>query len=271
MCICQKDMFIAEDGTERLVFRLKKKEKGGYHVKSKEGSIVMSFSAHLEPELKTAFGVLLGECSGSERYKSSHADEKTASSSSGHGNGEEAPVSKDGMPLIEVFNILTSDPCIVKPCDVESLCRLVQEEGVQVPDEILRFVAEQYSEEMREKITVFENWVRDEFEEKGYVEVPDQFISDREDARKQSEEHFDQYLPDSYFTTVIGEDGKEKLVFSFTGKEKVVSESKSKEGNIFRTYSSEVMAGMKAARRNRAKSSHADRGNARRLRQQGRG
>ncbi|KAL6619359.1 hypothetical protein ACP70R_034498 [Stipagrostis hirtigluma subsp. patula] len=56
------------------------------------------------------------------------------------------------------------------------------------------------------------------------------------------------YLPDSYFTTVLGEDGEEKLVYSFTGKEeeKIASGSKSKIDDMILSYSAELHPAVKS-------------------------
>lgn len=80
-------------------------------------------------------------------------------------------------------------------------------------------MAKSLNENMRKKFIVFQDWVRGEFDGKGYVEVTDEFIRDRVEAQKGKEGRIpidiDPYLPaDEYFTTVFSkEDDDEEACF----------------------------------------------------------
>lgn len=143
------------------------------------------------------------------------------------------------LPTREVVKILSRDPNSITPCNVEALRRLA------VPEKMLHMEVESYNKQMREQLIAFQYWVRAEDEEKGYVEVPDELIKETEEAQKQRGEPIDLYLSDRHFTTVVDDDGSEKLVFSFEEKEKLVPESKSSQDNLFLTFSAEVEPEMK--------------------------
>jgi hypothetical protein len=66
-----------------------------------------------------------------------------------------------------------------------------------------------------------------------------------EEVRERQRGHIDLYLPERHFTSVIDDDGSEKLVFFFKEKE-VISESKSKEDSIFMSFSAKVEPELKA-------------------------
>ncbi|KAL6619358.1 hypothetical protein ACP70R_034497 [Stipagrostis hirtigluma subsp. patula] len=124
--------------------------------------------------------------------KPSGLDDKkaTAAAASGPGSGAEAPApAREGMtrlPRMDVVNFLARDPLSIAPYDAEYMFRFVQEARPNVPEAVQRAVAaavaESYNEGMREKVVVFQDWVWGQLEEKGYVDVPDQFIRDREDV-----------------------------------------------------------------------------------------
>lgn len=60
----------------------------------------------------------------------------------------------------------------------------------------------------RSKILVFQDWVRGEVEKKGYVELPDEFLADREQVREWMEEELDDMCERIDF---VSDDGQEDL------------------------------------------------------------
>ncbi|GJN25192.1 hypothetical protein PR202_gb12990 [Eleusine coracana subsp. coracana] len=228
------------DGSKKYVFSFKKKEKVASE--SKEDDIFLSYSSEIEPEGRAAC------CKG---VKSSHTNEKKPTTAAASGpSGKVAAAVTKGMtrlPKLEVVKILSRDPTSIKPYDVQALCRLALEERPDVPEEVLRLVADSFNKEAREQFIVFQDWVFEEYKKKSCVEVPDEFIEEMEDARRRQGGQIDLYLPHRHFTTVVEDDGSEKFVFCFKKKEKVVPDSKSNEDNMFLSFSAEVESKIKAA------------------------
>jgi hypothetical protein len=185
--------------------------------------------------------------SGSEGGKPSHVDEKKATTAAATEEGARAArvgmarpaAAREGMtrlPRLEVLRILTRDPRSIAPHCVESILRLVQQARPGLPEEVQRAVAGEVaascSQDTRENFALFQDWVRGEVEKKGYVEVPDELVRASEEASERHGERVDLMLSPRYFTTVLGDDGREKRVFSLTTEEKAISGSKSKEDNV---------------------------------------
>ncbi|GJN04444.1 hypothetical protein PR202_ga21994 [Eleusine coracana subsp. coracana] len=231
---------VEADGSKKFVFSFKKKEKVASE--SKEDDIFLSYSSEVDPE---------GRAACRKGVKSSHTDEKKPTTAPASGpSGKMAAAAREGMtrlPKLEVVKILSQDPTSIKPYNVEALRRLALEERPDVPEEVLRMVADAFNKEAREQFIVFQDWVFEEYKKKSCVEVPDEFIEEMEDAQRRQGGQIDLYLPHRYFTTVVEDDGSEKLVFSFKKKEKVVPDSKSNEDNMFLSFSAEVESKIKAA------------------------
>ncbi|GJN04828.1 hypothetical protein PR202_ga22403 [Eleusine coracana subsp. coracana] len=199
---------------EKLVFAFKQKDEtvDESTTSSAAGSIVMSFSAEIEPELRSGFRELLSEC-----YESARAKEKklpAALRDVGHGG----PAQR----------------------------RLVQQVRPNVREEVLRVVVDAFNEEMREQFDAFQIWVLGEKSGKGYVEVPEWFIEETEEARKRQGDHIDVHLPERHFTTVVESDGTEKLVFAFK-KKKADYDCQSKKGGIVMSFSADLEPELKPA------------------------
>ncbi|KAL6890353.1 hypothetical protein ACP4OV_009116 [Aristida adscensionis] len=120
------------------------------------------------------------------------------------GDAEEAPA-REGftrLPMDEVEMILSLEAYSIKPDDEETL-KLFSQKTIQETTQAIREGAEA-SEEAKEKFLEFQAWVRRELEEKGYVEVSDESIAEREELvdwlQEEVNEMFkDLDIPDRYF------------------------------------------------------------------------
>lgn len=143
-------------------------------------------------------------CSVYKRFKASRSDEKnpTAAAPSGRGYGrEDAPAAREGMVLLsdlDSIRILSRDPLSFEPYNVEALRRLVLEVRPNMPEEVLRKVVDAFNEEMREQFGAFQIWIMEEKSKKGYVELPEWFMEETEEARMRQGEWIDVHLPERH-------------------------------------------------------------------------
>jgi hypothetical protein len=103
------------------------------------------------------------------------------------------------LPKEEVVLILSmGHPTMPADDDRRSLQLLLQEDTIMAIDDDSRESTAESAEfkalERKKGFIEFQDWVRGELQEKGYVEVPDELISVRERAREWMEEELNEML-----------------------------------------------------------------------------
>ncbi|KAL6654174.1 hypothetical protein ACP70R_007639 [Stipagrostis hirtigluma subsp. patula] len=132
------------------------------------------------------------------------------------GDGEEAPA-REGYTRLqqdEVDMILSLEACSMKPDDEETL-KLFSQKTIDETSEAISEAAE-VSEASKQKFLEFQDFVRGELEEKGYVEVPDEFLISRAELQDWLQEEVDKMfasldIPDRYFANDSDDDEEEEV------------------------------------------------------------
>lgn len=118
------------------------------------------------------------------------------------------------LPQEEVDLVLAWEPVCMEPYDEETQRRLFPYELFEEAMEIMREAAE-ISQESMQHFIEYQDWIRGQMEEKGYVEVPIKFLQDRAEfiewAQRDLEEMMKNiHIPDKCFARSSVDDGNGK-------------------------------------------------------------